>query len=158
MDMIDIFSETFSGIALTCRVKDGAVTGLAFGGGASGASPDPGALALWERLRGELEEYFVGARKSFDLPIRFAGTPFQRRVWAALAEIPYGETRSYGQIARLVGSPGAARAVGMACHVNPVVLLIPCHRVVGATGALTGFGGGLEVKKRLLTLEAEHSK
>ena len=154
--MIDIFSETFSGIALTCQVKDGAVTGLSFGGGAFGASPDPGSLALWERLRGELEEYFAGTRKSFDLPIRCAGTPFQRRVWAALAEIPYGETRSYGQIARLTGSPGAARAVGMACHVNPVVLLIPCHRVVGATGALTGFGGGLEVKKRLLALEAEH--
>lgn len=150
------FTENFTGIALTCVIEDGAVTGLDFGGGEASESPDPAALALWERVRGELTEYFSGGRKRFDIPIRYAGTPFQRLVWAALADIPYGETRSYGELASLIGRPGAARAVGMACHNNPVVILLPCHRVVGANGALTGFGGGLEVKKRLLALEAEH--
>ncbi len=155
---MDKFTETFGGIALTCTVEDGAVTGLAFGGGETGGRQNGAALALWERVRGELEEYFSGARRSFDLPVRLRGTEFQRLVWAALTEIPYGETRSYGQIARRIGRPGAARAVGMACHANPVVLLIPCHRVIGSSGALTGFGGGLEIKKRLLALEAEQVK
>ena len=156
--MIDRFTQSFGGIALTCTVEDGVVTGLAFGGGAAGGQHDSAALAFWEKVRGELEEYFAGQRRRFDLPVHCHGTDFQRLVWAALTEIPYGETRSYGQIARQIGRPGAARAVGRTCHLNPVVLLIPCHRVVGADGSLTGFGGGLEVKKRLLALEADHAK
>lgn len=101
----------------------------------------------------QLEEYFSGRRRCFRLPIAPIGTDFQLRVWEALRAIPYGETRSYGQIAEIVGCPQGARAVGMACHANPLLIVTPCHRVVGSTGALTGFAGGLEMKKRLLKLE-----
>lgn len=103
----------------------------------------------------ELEEYFEGQRQSFDLPLAPVGTPFQQKVWKALREIPYGETASYGQIAAKVGSPRGARAVGMACNRNPILILIPCHRVIGADGSLTGFGGGLDMKEKLLGLERQ---
>lgn len=147
------FSERFGKIRLTCSIEDGAVTGLHFGEGYASPDPDGRTRELWRRVRGELEEYFAGARRSFDLPLRTAGTPFQRAVWEALLAIPYGQTRTYGELARALGRPGAARAVGGACHVNPICILIPCHRVVGAGGALTGFAGGLEIKKALLELE-----
>ena len=98
-------------------------------------------------------EYLAGARRSFDLPLDPRGTSFQRRVWAALTAIPWGETRTYAQIAAAVGSPRAVRAVGQANHRNPIPILIPCHRVVGADGTLTGYGGGLELKRKLLELE-----
>ena len=101
----------------------------------------------------QLEEYFAGKRQAFDLPLAPSGTEFQRRVWAALAEIPYGETRSYGQIATAIGRPGASRAVGMANGRNPVSIVVPCHRVVGASGSLTGYAGGPERKQFLLDLE-----
>lgn len=101
----------------------------------------------------ELEEYLQGRRQSFDVPQTPRGTPFQQRVWQALRDIPYGETRSYGEIARAAGSPKGARAVGMACNRNPNLILTPCHRVVGSSGDLTGFGGGLDVKEVLLKLE-----
>ena len=89
----------------------------------------------------------------FDLPLRMQGTPFQQKVWAALREIPYGETRSYGQIAAQVGNPKAGRAVGMANNRNPIAIIVPCHRVIGANGSLTGYAGGLNVKQELLALE-----
>ena len=101
----------------------------------------------------QLEEYFAGRRQRFALKLDLAGTPFQQQVWNALLTIPFGETRSYGQIARQIGSPGAARAVGAANGRNPVSIVAPCHRVVGSNGALTGFAGGLDVKARLLALE-----
>lgn len=101
----------------------------------------------------QLEEYFSGRRKAFALKLDMAGTDFQRRVWNALLTIPFGETRSYRQIAEQIGSPGAVRAVGAANGRNPVSIVAPCHRVIGSTGALTGFAGGLEAKARLLTLE-----
>lgn len=101
----------------------------------------------------ELEEYFAGARKSFDIPIETNGTPFQERVWAALREIPYGETRSYGDIAAAVGNGRACRAVGGANNKNPISILIPCHRVIGANGAMVGYGGGMDMKTFLLALE-----
>jgi methylated-DNA-[protein]-cysteine S-methyltransferase len=101
----------------------------------------------------QLEEYFAGKRQAFDLPLAPSGTEFQRRVWAALAEIPYGETRSYGQIATAIGQPGASRAVGMANGKNPVSIVVPCQRVVGASGSLTGYAGGPERKQFLLDLE-----
>lgn len=101
----------------------------------------------------QLAEYFQGNRRAFDLPLAPAGTPFQLAVWAALRAIPYGETRTYGEIAAAVGRPRAARAVGGACHVNPLLIVTPCHRVVGSGGALTGFACGLPVKERLLALE-----
>lgn len=104
----------------------------------------------------QLEEYFAGKRQYFSVPLAAKGTPFQERVWKALQTIPYGETRTYGQIAAQIGQPGASRAVGMANHRNPVAIMIPCHRVIGADGALTGYGGGLERKAFLLQLEQSH--
>jgi methylated-DNA-[protein]-cysteine S-methyltransferase len=101
----------------------------------------------------QLREYFAGRRQTFELTLDFVGTPFQRSVWNALLTIPFGQTRSYGQIARQVGRPSAFRAVGAANGQNPVAIVAPCHRVIGSTGALTGFGGGLDVKERLLQLE-----
>lgn len=101
----------------------------------------------------QLRGYFSGKRKNFDLPLRARGTEFQRAVWDALLAIPYGEARTYGEIAAAVGRPGAARAVGMACHDNPIAVVIPCHRVLGAGERLNGYGGGLDNKARLLDLE-----
>jgi methylated-DNA-[protein]-cysteine S-methyltransferase len=102
----------------------------------------------------QLGEYFAGRRQAFDLKLDFVGTEFQKSVWKALLTIPFGQTRSYGEIARQVGRPSASRAVGAANGRNPVAIVAPCHRVIGATGALTGFGGGLDVKELLLRLEA----
>ena len=101
----------------------------------------------------QLNEYFSGSRKVFSLPLALTGTPFQRKVWQQLTQIPYGEVRSYGQIAQAVGNPKACRAVGAANHCNPIPILGPCHRVVGANGSLTGYAGGLWRKNLLLKLE-----
>lgn len=105
----------------------------------------------------QLKEYFEGKRTTFDLPLRAQGTPFQEKVWQALQTIPYGETRSYGAIAAQVDSPKAARAVGLANNRNPISLIIPCHRVIGASGALVGYGGGLDKKEWLLEMEKKKS-
>lgn len=104
--------------------------------------------------RAQLEEYFAGARREFDVELSLHGNPFELRVWQELCEIPYGETVSYGEIARAIGAPSAARAVGLANARNPVALIVPCHRVIGADGGLTGYGGGLERKRYLLDLES----
>lgn len=101
----------------------------------------------------QLGEYFAGRRTSFDLQLDFAGTEFQQKVWQALLEIPFGETRTYGQIAQQLGNPNAMRAVGAANGRNPISIVAPCHRVIGADGSLTGFAGGLEVKEYLLGME-----
>ena len=101
----------------------------------------------------ELREYLQGRRKHFDCPLDLRGTPFQLKVWEQLRAIPYGETASYGEIAKAVGAPRGARAVGMANHANPVLLMVPCHRVIGSNGALVGFGCGLDLKQKLLELE-----
>lgn len=103
----------------------------------------------------QLREYFAGQRTRFDLPIDFQGTDFQKKVWAALLTIPFGETRSYSEIATQIGSPRAVRAVGAANGRNPISIIAPCHRVIGASGGLTGFAGGLEAKQRLLQLERQ---
>lgn len=113
---------------------------------------------LLARAKSQLTQYFQGRRKAFSLPLAPQGTPFQQRVWKALGEIPYGQTRSYGEIARQVGSPRGARAVGMANHRNPIAVLIPCHRVVGQKGKLVGYAGGLWRKEKLLALESEGQK
>jgi methylated-DNA-[protein]-cysteine S-methyltransferase len=101
----------------------------------------------------QLAEYFAGKRRRFELAVAPRGTEFQRRVWRALGEIPYGRTVSYGELARGIGRPGASRAVGLANGANPLPIIVPCHRVIGADGSLTGFGGGLPIKRRLLALE-----
>ncbi len=109
-----------------------------------------------EQAAQQLTEYFNSQRQSFDLPLQFEGTPFQCEVWQALREIPYGETRSYRDIAGRIHRPKAMRAVGAANGRNPLSVIVPCHRVIGANGSLTGFAGGLEVKQQLLTLEANN--
>lgn len=110
---------------------------------------------LLEKAEAELREYFSGKRLWFDLPLSPHGTPFQLAVWRALREIPYGETRSYGEIAAAIGHPGAGRAVGAACGRNPLLIMVPCHRVIGKNGSLTGFACGLALKERLLRLEQD---
>lgn len=104
----------------------------------------------------QLAEYFAGARRAFDLPLHAEGTVFRQKTWRALTDIPYGATITYAQLAAQVGNPKAVRAVGQANHHNPIPILIPCHRVVGADGSLTGYGGGVELKKQLLDLEQAH--
>jgi methylated-DNA-[protein]-cysteine S-methyltransferase len=104
---------------------------------------------------GQVGEYFAGRRSHFDVPVTFVGTEFQRRVWTALRGIPYGRTVSYGEIARQIGNPAASRAVGLANGRNPISIVVPCHRVVGSSGHLTGYGGGLERKRFLLEFETE---
>ncbi len=127
---------------------DGALTGLRFrDGGGGGGEGDAAAL------RGQLAEYFAGERRAFDLPLAPAGTPWQRAVWDALLDLPYGETITYTELAARAGRPGAARAAGAANGRNPIAIVIPCHRVVGTGGGLTGYAGGLDAKGRLLALE-----
>lgn len=101
----------------------------------------------------QLEEYFAGKRKIFDLPISFEGTPFQQKVWNALCSVPYGETRSYKQIADQIHCPKGCRAVGMANNKNPIAIIVPCHRIIGSNGTLIGYAGGLAIKEKLLTIE-----
>ena len=108
------------------------------------------------RARRQLEEYFAGERKAFELPLSARGTPFQKRVWDELLKIPYGETITYGELAARIGNPKAGRAVGMANHHNPISIIVPCHRVIGARGKLVGYGGGLDLKERLLAFEKGH--
>lgn len=139
---------------LTLTEEEDALTGLYFGRlsrqGQEVLSP------VLEETARQLSEYFSGKRREFSLPLSPKGTEFQLRVWRALETIPYGETRSYGDMARLIGSPKACRAVGMANHRNPISIIVPCHRVVGANGSLTGYGGGLDAKRFLLDLEQKN--
>jgi methylated-DNA-[protein]-cysteine S-methyltransferase len=114
------------------------------------------ATELTNRASNELQEYLAGRRTSFDLPLEPVGTAFQKRVWEALLRIPYGETRTYAQVAAMVGSPNGQRAVGAANNRNPIPILIPCHRVIGANGNLVGYAWGLPIKQFLLDLEAKH--
>lgn len=142
---------------LTAVAEDGALTGLYFPrhrGMPLDEALGPRTGEGFEELRHQLEEYFTGGRTRFDLPLAPRGEPFQHRVWQLLREIPYGETRSYGELARDLGDPSLARAVGAANGRNPLSVVVPCHRVVGADGRLTGYAGGLERKRFLLELEA----
>lgn len=150
---------------LTVTEEQGSITGIWIGT-AGEKNPEKGLGGEWNRQEtplikkaaAQLTEYFAGNRQTFDFPIAPSGTEFQKRVWQALREIPYGETASYGEIAEKAGCPKGARAVGMACNRNPILIVIPCHRVIGANGSLTGFGGGLDVKERLLGLENRSKK
>ncbi len=114
---------------------------------------DGGASPLLKEAKAQLSAYFAGRRMTFDLPLSIRGTAFEQAVWAQIAEIPFGKTRSYGQIAAKIGKPSGARAVGAACGRNPLLIVVPCHRVVSAAGRLTGFAAGLEAKQALLALE-----
>lgn len=144
---------------LTLVARDGALTGLYMTDQrhrppqeSFGHPEEPDAEPFATTVR-QLRAYFAGESTTFDLPMRLAGTPFQRRVWAALCDIPYGTTVSYGELAARIGKPSAARAVGLANGKNPIGIIVPCHRVVGATGSLTGYGGGLDRKRHLLDFE-----
>lgn len=139
---------------LTITAEGEAVTGVHF----AGTVGDPASLGNrhdhgFREVTRQLREYFAGQRTYFDLPLEPRGHDFERRVWEVLRTIPYGQTRSYGQIAEALGEPGAAQAVGAANGRNPLPVLIPCHRVIGADGSLTGFAGGLDRKRFLLRLE-----
>jgi len=133
--------------AVIWPARDGRHVGLA------GTDVEPGRSAILEQAASELDEYFAGDRTSFDVPLELEGTEFQLAAWNALADIPYGETRSYTEQATRIGRPTAVRAVGAANGRNPVSIVLPCHRVVGSDGTLRGFGGGLDVKEWLLQHE-----
>ena len=139
---------------LTVASTEKGVASIRFGSSVpTGASADD---AVNREAVQQLSEYFEGKRTAFDFPLDFEGTAFQKAVWNELARIPYGETRSYGDIAKAIGRPGAARAVGMANHDNPIAVVIPCHRVVGSNGSLRGYAGGLHLKAQLLSIERHH--
>jgi methylated-DNA-[protein]-cysteine S-methyltransferase len=157
--MLYSYVESPLGALLAVR-DDIGITGLYLPSGRHPVSVAPN----WTRdddafddARAQLAEYFTGERTTFDLPLHLIGSPFQLRVWAALREIPYGETTSYGKTAAAIGAPTASRAVGLANGQNPIPIIVPCHRVVGANGSLTGYGGGLDAKRWLLSHELTHS-
>jgi methylated-DNA-[protein]-cysteine S-methyltransferase len=143
---------------LLLTAADGELTGLFMPGEA--VAPPAGALrdeTSFAAIRRQLEEYFAGERTSFDLPLSPPGTPFQQRVWDELRRIGYGQTITYAELAARIGRPTAIRAAGAANGANPVSIVIPCHRVIGSNGSLTGYSGGLEVKRFLLDLERSHA-
>ncbi|MBP3648074.1 MAG: methylated-DNA--[protein]-cysteine S-methyltransferase [Clostridia bacterium] len=137
--------------ALTLVEEDGALTEVRFGEKAQGVMLK--STELLERAARELDEYFRGERRAFTIPLNPHGTPFQKRCWDALCRIPCGETRTYAQQAAMIGNPKACRAVGMGNHRNPLPIFIPCHRVIGKNGTLTGYAGGLDIKETLLNIE-----
>jgi len=145
---------------LLLTADDGGLTGLYLPTARYPVTVAPGWTrhdAAFTEARTQLEEYFAGSRREFELRLNARGSAFQRRVWAALVEIEYGETASYGAIAARLGVPEGARAVGLANGQNPISIVVPCHRVIGANGSLTGYGGGLPAKQWLLSHEAAHS-
>lgn len=139
---------------LTLHSNGAALTGLEFENPKYPLAAAPhGSDIVLDAARRQLDQYFAGKRKSFDLAVAPSGTAFQQRVWSALQRIPFGDTWSYGALARAIGKPAASRAVGLANGRNPIAIVIPCHRVIGADGSLTGYGGGMERKSWLLRLE-----
>lgn len=142
--------QTAIGVLTLCEEK-GCITAIS-----PNYQPETGEEKETETIRRahtQITEYLEGKRKIFDLPLAATGTEFQKRVWKALSEIPYGETRTYGEIAAAIGNPKAARAVGMANHRNPLMIVVPCHRVIGSNGKMTGYASGLDTKEFLLKLE-----
>jgi methylated-DNA-[protein]-cysteine S-methyltransferase len=156
------FTITPSPVGRLTLVGEGdELVGLYFEDDPNGAAAERGAVRDDRRLRAavaQLDEYFAGKRTRFDLALAPRGTAFRKSVWRALQRIPYGRTSSYGEIARALGKPAASRAVGGANHHNPIAIVIPCHRVVGADGSMTGYGGGLARKELLLALEARTTR
>jgi len=143
--------ETPFGPAWASADDNGALTAFTFG------EPLRQDNHLERSVARQIEEFFAGRRTDFDVALAPQGTDFQKRVWAELRNIPFGETISYAELARRIGTPGAARAAGRANSANPIAVIVPCHRVIGADGSLTGYAGGLELKLRLLTWERERA-
>ena len=141
------------GLSLSIETGPAGLRRIEFGARGENGHSSP---LMRETVR-QLRLYFAGELQIFDLPLELVGTEFQKKVWAALVTIPYGETRSYSEIAAQIGAPRAVRAVGAANGRNPIPIVVPCHRVIGASGSLVGFGGGLEWKRLLLDLEAKHA-
>src|SRR5690349_85178 len=155
---MDVYDDMGSPIGrLRLIASDTALLGIWFEQGRdatrAAAALTRGSNAVIERTRRQLEEYFTGLRREFDLPLEPRGTQFQRRVWLLLTRIPYGDTTTYGALAAELGNSKGSRAVGLANGSNPIPIVIPCHRVIGADGSLTGFGGGFAIKAKLLDLE-----
>lgn len=140
---------------LILNERDGAICTIDLARESDERPVDSAATPVLEKAAQEIAEYFAGKRTEFTFPMRAQGTPFQTAVWDALLHIPFGEKKTYGQIAAEVDNPKGSRAVGMACNKNPIMIAVPCHRVVGAGGALTGYAGGLSIKEKLLKLEQE---
>ena len=149
-DAVRVFPSPIGDLVLSATER--ALTGVYFPTSRHGPAPrpDPQANAVLDRTETQLQEYFAGSRTTFDLPLEPGGTDFQLRVWELLRRIPYGTTTSYGELARRLGDPHKTRAVGAANGANPIPIIVPCHRVVGSKGELTGFGGGIERKRWLL--------
>ena len=145
--------QVLPGFSLSIETGPAGLRRIEFGARGENGHSSP---LMRETVR-QLRLYFAGELQIFDLPLELVGTDFQKKVWAALVTIPYGETRSYTQIAEQIGAPRAVRAVGAANGRNPIPIVVPCHRVIGASGSLVGFGGGLEWKGLLLDLEAKHA-
>jgi O-6-methylguanine DNA methyltransferase len=147
------FNYHYSLGEITLAEEDGRLTEVIFKDEKIRGPWEPGETPLLRETDRQLREYLDGRRKVFDLPLRQVGTEFERTVWAALLTIPWGETRTYADIARQIGRPSACRAVGRANGLNPISIIVPCHRVIGSNGRLTGYAGGLDLKERLLRLE-----
>ncbi|GMU53212.1 MAG: methylated-DNA--protein-cysteine methyltransferase [Candidatus Xenobia bacterium] len=138
---------------LTLTARHNRLVEILFGESSDGKSGEP----VLHEARRQLEEYFAGSRRTFDLPLGASGTPFQMEVWSALIRIPFGQTASYAEVAQRIGRPRAVRAVGAANARNPLAIVVPCHRVIGSDGQLTGYAGGLEIKRWLLAHEGDKS-
>jgi methylated-DNA-[protein]-cysteine S-methyltransferase len=156
--MKSVFYYTYRLCDIGIAEEDGAICHVFFNNGKTPDSIEKTETPMIKKAAQQLAEYFDGKRKTFNLPLALHGTNFQIEVWKALQNIPYGKTRSYGEVAAITGNPKASRAVGMANNRNPIVIIIPCHRVIGHNGSLTGFGGGLELKRQLLELEQRQGK
>lgn len=153
------YMDTPIGLLLLAGCKD-ALRMISFPRGSQTRKPHPDWIAdadMFASVKKELEEYFAGTRTEFTAPMVLEGTPFQEKVWEALCGVEYGRLASYGDIAKSLGKPGAARAVGGANNANPIPIIVPCHRIIGSDQSLTGFGGGLPTKQFLLDLEAKHA-
>jgi len=151
MKYYNIYKYKFCSLGIA--EKEGAICNIFFGKDEPPKGFEKHESPLIKNAAKQLDEYFHGKRKVFDLPLTFHGTGFKVKVWEALLTIPYGELRSYGQLAAEIGNPKASRAVGMANKRNPISIIVPCHRVIGHDGSLTGYAGGLELKQKLLKLE-----
>ena len=149
------FPYSLKKIRIVITEEDDAITGVLWSAAEIPSGFIKAETPLIKKAVAQIEEYLNGKRKKFSLPLVMHGTEFQMDVWRALQTIPYGETRSYKEIAEIVHRPKAVRAVGMANHANPISIIVPCHRVIGRDGSLTGYGGGLTLKRRLLELEQD---
>ena len=154
-EFVSYFKSPLGAIKLTA--DENAVTSLSFVSEEEKANGKTKSNKVTAECKKQLKEYFAGKRKKFDVPLKLEGTEFQKKVWKQLLKIPYGKTASYGEIARKIKNPKAVRAVGGANNKNKIAIIIPCHRVIGADGSLTGYAGGLDIKSRLLEHEKKNS-